>query len=87
MADGDRFVLNGQKRFVTNGRQARIAIVYALTDPSRGRDGLSAFIVDTDTPGFSVGGANEKLGLRAAETVDADRSPIAACRRATCSAG
>ena len=70
MPDGDRFVLNGHKRFVTSGRQARVAIVYALTDPSRGREGLSAFIVETDTPGFSVGGRNEMLGLRASETVD-----------------
>ena len=53
VADGDRFVLNGHKRFVTSGRQARVAIIYALTDPSKGRDGLSAFIVETDTPGSS----------------------------------
>jgi butyryl-CoA dehydrogenase len=68
--DGDGFVLNGHKRFVTNGAQSRVAIVYALTDGSRGRDGLSAFIVDTDTPGFSVGARNEMLGLRASGTVD-----------------
>jgi alkylation response protein AidB-like acyl-CoA dehydrogenase len=68
--DGDAFVLNGHKRFVTNGRHARLAIVYALTDPSKGREGLSAFIVETDTPGFSVGERNEMLGLRASETVD-----------------
>ena len=68
--DGDAFVLNGHKRFVTSGRQARVAIVYALSDPSKGRDGLSAFIVETDTPGFSVGDRNEMLGLRASETVD-----------------
>jgi alkylation response protein AidB-like acyl-CoA dehydrogenase len=68
--DGDAFVLNGHKRFVTSGRRARVAIIYALTDPSKGRDGLSAFIVDTDTPGFSVGDRNEMLGLRASETVD-----------------
>ena len=68
--DGDYYVLNGHKRFVTSGRQARIAIVYALTDPSKGRDGLSAFIVDTGTPGFTVGDTNEMLGLRASETVD-----------------
>jgi len=68
--DGDTFVLNGHKRFVTSGRQARVAIVYALTDPSKGREGLSAFIVETDTAGFSVGGRNEMLGLRASETVD-----------------
>ena len=68
--DGDAFVLNGHKRFVTNGRQARVAIVYAVTDPSKGRDGLSAFIVDTATPGFSIGEGNDMLGLRATETVD-----------------
>ena len=70
VADGDHFVLNGHKRFVTSGRQARVAIVYALTDPAQGRDGLSAFIVDTDTPGFAVGETNEMLGLRASEAVD-----------------
>jgi alkylation response protein AidB-like acyl-CoA dehydrogenase len=70
VSDGDAFVLNGHKRFVTSGRQARVAIIYALTDPSKGRDGLSAFIVDTDTPGFPVGDRNEMLGLRASETVD-----------------
>src|SRR5688572_7297722 len=70
VADGDHFVLAGHKRFVTSGRQARIAIVYALSDPSRGRDGLSAFIVETDTPGFTVGETNEMLGLRASEAVD-----------------
>jgi alkylation response protein AidB-like acyl-CoA dehydrogenase len=70
VADGDAFVLNGQKLFVTNGRHARLAIVYASTDPPRGRDGLSAFIVEKDTPGFSAGKVQEKLGLRAAETVE-----------------
>jgi butyryl-CoA dehydrogenase len=71
-ADGDDFVLNGQKAFVTNGRLAQTAIVYALTDPARGRDGLSAFIVEKDTPGFSVGKLEDKLGLRAVETVALD---------------
>jgi len=69
-AEGEDFVLNGHKRFVTSGRQARVAIIYALTDPSKGRDGLSAFIVDTYTPGFSVGETNEMLGLRGSEAVD-----------------
>jgi alkylation response protein AidB-like acyl-CoA dehydrogenase len=68
--DGDAFVLNGYKRFVTNGRQARVAIVYAVTDDSKGRHGLSAFVVDTDTPGFEEGDTNEMLGLRATETID-----------------
>jgi alkylation response protein AidB-like acyl-CoA dehydrogenase len=70
VADGEHFVLNGHKRFVTSGGQARVAIIYALTDPAKGRDGLSAFIVDTGTPGFSVGETNEMLGLRASEAVD-----------------
>jgi alkylation response protein AidB-like acyl-CoA dehydrogenase len=70
VADGHHFVLNGHKRFVTNGRQARVAIVYASTDASKGRDGLSAFIVDTETDGFVVGSTNEMLGLRASEAVD-----------------
>src|SRR5712692_3413082 len=69
-ADGDSFLLNGRKLFVINGKQARIAIVYALTDPERGRDGLSTFIVDKDTAGFSVGKLDDKLGLRAAQTVE-----------------
>ena len=69
-ADGGGFVLNGRKLFVINGRQAAIAIVYASTDPARGRDGLSAFIVEKDTHGFTVGKADDKLGLRAAETVE-----------------
>jgi butyryl-CoA dehydrogenase len=68
--DGDAWVLNGHKRFVTSGRQARVAIVYALTDATKGRDGLSAFILDTDTPGLTVGDSNDMLGLRATETVD-----------------
>lgn len=68
--DGDDYILNGDKRFVTGGKHARIAIVYAVTDPSKGRDGLSAFIVPTDTPGFVVGATNEMLGLRASEAVD-----------------
>lgn len=70
VADGDHFVLNGHKRFVTSGRHARVAIVYALTDRPKGRDGLSAFIVDTGTPGFQVGETNEMLGLRGSEAVD-----------------
>jgi butyryl-CoA dehydrogenase len=70
VADGDHYVLNGHKRFVTSGRHARVAIVYALTDPAKGRDGLSAFIVETSTPGFMVGDTNEMLGLRASEAVD-----------------
>jgi len=68
IADRDSFVLDGQKLFVINAAQARIAIVYALTDPSRGRDGLSTFIVETTSPGISIGTSDDKLGLLAAES-------------------
>jgi alkylation response protein AidB-like acyl-CoA dehydrogenase len=61
----DRWVLNGSKQFVTNGR---CAIVFAMTDPDRGKRGLSAFIVPTDTPGFQVGAPERKLGIRASDT-------------------
>jgi alkylation response protein AidB-like acyl-CoA dehydrogenase len=63
-------VLDGQKLFVTGGRHARVIIVYASTDAAQGREGLSAFIVDKDTPGLSVGKVNEMLGLRASEPVE-----------------
>jgi butyryl-CoA dehydrogenase len=69
-ASGDGFVLNGRKTFVTNAGRASVAIVYASTDPARGRDGLSAFIVDTGTAGVSVGKIEDKLGLRSAQTAE-----------------
>ena len=69
-ADGNGFLLNGRKLFVINGKQASVAIVYALTDPARGRDGLSAFIVEKDSAGLSVGKIDGKLGLRGAQTVE-----------------
>jgi alkylation response protein AidB-like acyl-CoA dehydrogenase len=65
---GDRWVLNGAKQFVTNGRRARVAIVFAVTDPERGKRGLSAFIVPTDTPGFIVNPPEHKLGIRGSDT-------------------
>jgi alkylation response protein AidB-like acyl-CoA dehydrogenase len=67
--DGAMFVLNGEKHFVTNGRAASVAIVYSSTDQTRGRDGLSAFIVEKETPGLTVGERQETLGLHAAEMV------------------
>jgi alkylation response protein AidB-like acyl-CoA dehydrogenase len=62
------WVLNGNKQFVTNGKRAKIAIVFAVTDPELGKKGLSAFIVPTDTPGFIVGRPEKKLGIRASDT-------------------
>ena len=64
----DQWILNGSKQFVTNGSRAKLAIVFAVTDPELGKRGLSAFIVPTDTPGFNVGRPEHKLGIRASDT-------------------
>jgi alkylation response protein AidB-like acyl-CoA dehydrogenase len=62
------WTLNGSKLFVTNAKRAKVAIVFAVTDPERGKKGLSAFIVPTDTPGFVVDRPEHKLGIRASDT-------------------
>jgi alkylation response protein AidB-like acyl-CoA dehydrogenase len=62
------YLLNGAKVFTTNGSRADLALVYAVTDPSRGKQGISAFLVECRTPGFVVGKIEDKLGLRASET-------------------
>jgi len=67
LCDG-QWIINGNKQFVTNGARASVAIVFAVTDPDRGKRGLSAFIVPTDTPGFKVGKPEHKLGIRASDT-------------------
>jgi alkylation response protein AidB-like acyl-CoA dehydrogenase len=64
----DDFVLNGNKIFATNGNRADLAIVYAVTDPARGKKGISAFIVEKNSPGFVVGKLEDKLGLRSSDT-------------------
>ncbi len=66
--EGDSWVLNGTKQFITNGKRAKVAIVFAVTDPELGKRGLSAFVVPTDTPGFHVGRPEQKLGIRASDT-------------------
>jgi hypothetical protein len=66
--DGDQWVLNGAKQFVTNGKRAKVAIVFAVTDPELGKKGLSAFIVPTDTVGFVVNRVEQKMGIRASDT-------------------
>nr|WP_284504326.1 MULTISPECIES: acyl-CoA dehydrogenase family protein [unclassified Caballeronia] len=63
-----KWVISGSKQFVTNGKRAGVAIVFAVTDPDQGKRGLSAFIVPTDTPGFNVGAPEHKLGIRASDT-------------------
>ena len=65
---GDRYILNGSKTFITNGRYADVATVIAVTDKSKGTHGLSAFIVEKGTPGFRPGKKENKLGLRASDT-------------------
>jgi len=67
--DGSDYVLNGSKMFITSGNIAGVAIVFAVTDPDAGKKGISAFIVPADTPGFSTGKAEKKLGQRGQETV------------------
>ncbi len=66
--DGDHYVLNGVKQWITNGGEAQVYTVIAMTDPSRGARGLSAFIVDEGTPGFSYGKKEDKMGIRASAT-------------------
>jgi L-prolyl-PCP dehydrogenase len=64
LRDGDSYVLNGTKTFVTNATVADVVVAYATLDPSLGPMGITAFIVDRDTPGLSVGKKLEKMGLR-----------------------
>ena len=66
--DGDSWVLNGSKMFITNGAIADVAVVYAKTDPSSGQTGMSAFIVEKGTPGFSAGRTLIKMGVRTSPT-------------------
>ncbi|WP_346897748.1 acyl-CoA dehydrogenase [Clostridium sp. UBA7503] len=68
--EGDHYVLNGSKIFITNGGVADIFVVFAMTDKSKGTRGISAFIVEKDFPGFSIGKVEEKLGIRASSTTE-----------------
>jgi len=66
--DGDRYLITGVKQFITSGANADIAIVFAVTDRDAGRRGISAFVVETKTPGFVVARIEDKLGQRASDT-------------------
>ncbi|PER75837.1 acyl-CoA dehydrogenase AcdA [Bacillus cereus] len=68
--DGGHYILNGSKIFITNGGIADIYVVFALTDPESKQRGTSAFIVESDTPGFSVGKKESKLGIRSSPTTE-----------------
>ena len=66
--DGDHYVLDGAKQFITSGKNGNIIIAFAVTDPSAGKKGITAFIVPTDTPGYQVVRVEEKLGLHSSDT-------------------
>ncbi|MFO1442190.1 acyl-CoA dehydrogenase [Bacillus sp. Bva_UNVM-123] len=67
--DGDEYIINGSKVFITNGGEADIYIVFALTNPTLGSKGISAFIVEKDTPGLVIGKDEHKMGLHGSRTV------------------
>ncbi|HTV25704.1 MAG TPA: acyl-CoA dehydrogenase [Polyangiaceae bacterium] len=66
--DGDGWVINGSKNFITNAGVADIAVVMAVTDPAQGKRGISAFIIESGTPGFRAGKKIDKLGVRSSDT-------------------
>jgi len=68
--DGDSYILNGTKRFITSGKNSGLVIVTAKTDEARRHKGISAFIVEKSTPGLIVGNVENKLGLKASDTTD-----------------
>ncbi len=66
--DGDHYVLTGTKQFVTSGSNAQVVITFAVTDPTAGKKGITAFIVPTDTPGYTVTRVEDKMGQHASDT-------------------
>jgi alkylation response protein AidB-like acyl-CoA dehydrogenase len=68
--DGDQYVLNGTKQWITNGENAEIYTIIAKTNPTKGARGLSAFIVEKGTPGFTFGKHEDKMGIRASSTTE-----------------
>ncbi|OLP46953.1 acyl-CoA dehydrogenase family protein [Rhizobium oryziradicis] len=66
--DGDHYVIDGSKQFITSGKNGQLIIVFAVTDPEAGKKGISAFIVPTDTPGYNVVSVEHKLGLHSSDT-------------------
>jgi len=68
--DGDHYVVNGRKVFITNGREASAAIVFVQTDPAKGSHGISTLLIEKSRPGFLVPKTEEKLGIRASDTAE-----------------
>ncbi|AHG48313.1 acyl-CoA dehydrogenase (plasmid) [Rhizobium leguminosarum bv. trifolii CB782] len=66
--DGDHYVIDGAKQFITSGKNGNVIIVFAVTDPDAGKKGITAFIVPTETPGYEVIRVEEKLGLHSTDT-------------------
>ncbi len=66
--DGDHYIIDGAKQFITSGKNGKVVIVFAVTDPDAGKKGISAFIVPTDTPGYEVVSVEHKLGQHASDT-------------------
>lgn len=68
--DGDNYIINGSKVFITNGGYADIFIIFAMTDREKGTRGISAFIIEKETPGFSIGKVEKKLGIKGSSTTE-----------------
>ncbi|WP_315118630.1 acyl-CoA dehydrogenase [uncultured Clostridium sp.] len=66
----DEYILNGTKCFITNGGEADVYVILAMTDKSKGTKGMSAFIVEKNTPGFTIGKIEDKMGIRASSTAE-----------------
>ena len=66
--DGDHYVIDGAKQFITSGQNGKVVIVFAVTDPEAGKKGITAFIVPTDTPGYEVVSVEHKLGQHSSDT-------------------
>src|SRR5205085_3973618 len=66
--DGDAYVLNGGKRFITSAGVASVYVVFAKTDPDAGHSGISAFVVEAESPGFEVGRIEPKMGIKGSTT-------------------
>jgi alkylation response protein AidB-like acyl-CoA dehydrogenase len=67
---GDKYILNGSKRFITNGGLAQVNSIFAITDRDTGTRGISGFIVEKDFPGFSVGRIEDKMGIKGSQTAE-----------------
>lgn len=70
VCQGDKYILNGSKRFITNGGLAQVNSIFAITDKEKGTRGISAFIVEKDYPGFSVGRVEDKMGIKGSQTAE-----------------